>query len=552
MIVTGDRSAISATVRAWRAPTGSKVAILFAMAGLSIALLEAWSARNEMYSDGISYLDLGDAFLRGDWSSALNAYWSPLYPVLLGAAMTSLKPSPYWQFPIVHLVNFLIFGFALAAFQYFLAGFLRSRSDGLPEWLWTAIAYTLFLWCTLRLIGVALVSPDLCVAALVFLGAGTLVRIASEPSLERYAVLGLVLGLGYLAKAPMLPMSLAMLSMSAFLAGNAQRATPRIALAGAMFLLTAAPFIYGLSRRAGHPTFGESWALNVAWYVNGVPRYHWQGPAAKHPSRQIFAQPAVYEFNGPVKGTYPVWYDPAYWYAGIKPHLSVPAVLSQIRVNGFDYYQLFFHQQAPAAVVCLALYLFYGRGPLNWILLIPPAVALILYAPVHVEDRMLGAYVVLLWLGLLSSMRIHRPDFAYNAILALVILESCRLGLSVLGVAASHTWYERNTPWEIAQGLRDAGFERGTKVAWIRPHPFTKTENYWWARLAGLQIVAEIPVGQESAFWSANESVRERLMTALRGTGAKALIATKLPEAVSRQGWQPIGPSGYYAWPLDN
>ena len=35
--------------------------------------------------DAISYLDLADAYLRHDWKSVLNGYWSPLYPVLNAA-----------------------------------------------------------------------------------------------------------------------------------------------------------------------------------------------------------------------------------------------------------------------------------------------------------------------------------------------------------------------------------------------------------------------------------------------------------------------------------
>ena len=32
-----------------------------------------------MISDGVSYLDIGDAYFRGDWKAAVNAYWSPVY-----------------------------------------------------------------------------------------------------------------------------------------------------------------------------------------------------------------------------------------------------------------------------------------------------------------------------------------------------------------------------------------------------------------------------------------------------------------------------------------
>jgi hypothetical protein len=59
---------------------------------LVLGLLQAWAGRHSMQSDGISYLDMGDAIVRGDWRMALNGYWSPLYPFLLGACERRLEP----------------------------------------------------------------------------------------------------------------------------------------------------------------------------------------------------------------------------------------------------------------------------------------------------------------------------------------------------------------------------------------------------------------------------------------------------------------------------
>jgi hypothetical protein len=43
----------------------------------------AWWSRMTMGGDTISYLDMGDYFLKGEWSTALNSQWSPLYAGLL-------------------------------------------------------------------------------------------------------------------------------------------------------------------------------------------------------------------------------------------------------------------------------------------------------------------------------------------------------------------------------------------------------------------------------------------------------------------------------------
>jgi hypothetical protein len=67
---------------------------------------------------------------------------------------------------------------------------------------------------------------------------------------------------------------------------------------------------------------------------------HWQGSKpghadAQHPTRQIYGGPAVYEFATPIAGTYPVWYDPSYWYAGLDssmhPMREVKAFITNMR-----------------------------------------------------------------------------------------------------------------------------------------------------------------------------------------------------------------------------
>ncbi len=147
---------------------------------IGLGLFHAWVNRYVMGSDGISYLDMGDAYLRGDWQMAINGYWSPLYSWLLGLALLVLKPSPYWEFPVVHLVNFIIYLGALLCFAFLLNEVIhhqRVKDDavaggglvGLPEWDWMVLGYTLFMWSSLELITLWYVTPDMCVAAFVLL-----------------------------------------------------------------------------------------------------------------------------------------------------------------------------------------------------------------------------------------------------------------------------------------------------------------------------------------------------------------------------------------------
>src|SRR5204862_3142344 len=84
---------------------------------LALGAADASVTRFTMYPDGVSYLDVGDAFWRGDWHNAVNAYWSPVYPLIAGFFLKIFQPSIYGEYPLVHLVNFLIYSAALICFE---------------------------------------------------------------------------------------------------------------------------------------------------------------------------------------------------------------------------------------------------------------------------------------------------------------------------------------------------------------------------------------------------------------------------------------------------
>src|SRR6266851_183963 len=131
-------------------------AILWLGAILVSAFL-TWSARYGITVDGLSYLDIADSYFRRDWGTAINAYWSPLYSWILGLGLWVLKPSPYWQFPAVQFINFLVSLFALVCFGYFWHQLGQARDLACPrpyetEMLgfspraWLVLGYSLFIW----------------------------------------------------------------------------------------------------------------------------------------------------------------------------------------------------------------------------------------------------------------------------------------------------------------------------------------------------------------------------------------------------------------------
>ena len=525
------------------------------------------------------YLDMGDAYLRGDWNMAINSYWSPFYSWLLGLAILVLKPLPYWEFSIVHLVNFAIYLCALGCFHFFLRELIhyhRERMTGLSqngclslsEWALIGLGYTLFIWSSLDLITIWVVTPDMCVAAFVYLAAGIILRIRTESAgWLKFVLLGVILGFGYLAKAAMLPLAFVFLGVSMFSVAKLRRAVPRVLVALATFLLLGGPFIAALSRAKNRLTFGSSAELNYAWHVNGVTRFvHWQGEPSgsgrpRHPTRRLFDMPEIYEFGSPIGGTYPAWYDPSYWYEGVVLHFDLGEQIRALVANARVYFNVFYHFQSGLIVGFLILCFMGGRRWLcvkdiweNWSLLIPAISALGMYSLVHVELRYIGAFVVLLWMGVFSGLRLpdsresRRLTACVSIALLLVMMIPISTSTAEKAYAAARDLMRKqdaHAQWQAADGLNRMGVQPGDSVAFMGD-PF----DPYWARLARVRIVAEIPEGEVDDFWAADQMVKSQVIKTFAGAGAKAIVTTNVPDSASTSGWERIGNTDYYAYIL--
>ena len=56
----------------------------------AVGLIQAFAGRNMMNPDGIQYIEVALNYAQRNWSSAVNAYWSPLYSWALGLVLQSL------------------------------------------------------------------------------------------------------------------------------------------------------------------------------------------------------------------------------------------------------------------------------------------------------------------------------------------------------------------------------------------------------------------------------------------------------------------------------
>jgi len=221
-------------------------------------MLQAWVGRFYMDPDGISYLDMAGKLEHADFSPLVHPYWSPLYPSILAFALKTF-PAPSTEFPVVHLVNCLIGLMALASFTFFILQYPRPAESITGFRCRTGFAYALFLLGTLGAIGIAMVSPDLCVAACIYLAAGLCCRLAGGfGSNITSGLLGVTLGFACLAKAAMVPLGIVLLLLLAIprLSGAVRRSS--IAVALLCFAALLGPYVFALSRSQHHLTFGES------------------------------------------------------------------------------------------------------------------------------------------------------------------------------------------------------------------------------------------------------------------------------------------------------
>lgn len=544
---------------------------ILVLASLGFGLAHAWIGRYSMNPDGVSYLDMGDALVRRDWAHAVNAYWSPLYGWMLGLVLGGVRPSPRWEFPLVHAVNFAIFFAALLAFRFFLqevVRFSRERAAlsvsgpdsrvALPQWALLLLGYSIFLWASLELVSLYDVSPDQSVLACVCLLGGLLLRLRRHPTLPTFAALGLLLGVGYWTKAILFPLGLvtiALLYLWKRSTGNWGRG---VVVAALVFLGMAAPLIAVLSAEKARLTFGDSGKLNYAWAVS--PRTfwrNWQGlepgsgtPA--HPTRQLLPHPPVFEFAGPLPATYPPWADPSYWNEGLQWHFRIKPQLEVLAANFVSEGRLLLRAQPGLVIAVIVFGLLGGRAWFAglrelWPLIALPAAAFGVYLPVHVEDRFLGGFLIVLIMTLLVAVQLRASDQKSAGYVAIAVFVTLASGtaevtfryathhLAIPGSGPGSAWQDVVAAEQLKEETRP-----GDRVAVIGDGT-----GAYWARLAKLRIVAEVMAANHGSaeFWASSEDTKARVYAAFAGSGAELAVAACPPNIPG--GWQPIPGTDY-------
>lgn len=550
-----------------------RVQILFRILAIGLGVLHVYAAitSQSMNADGISYLDIGDAYFRADWVNAINPVWSPLYSWILGFSNFVIQPSIQWEFPVVHLVNFIIYLLALSSFEFLWRGVRADEASSeyyaMPDSLWWTLGYLLFIWISLGLIEIWSVTPDMLMAVFVFLAAGLIARMRrGAGSSWSFLSLGLILGLGYLSKSFMFSTAIVFLAIAWLVQQMLWR---KIVLAAGVFLLLSLPFVLLISEKKDKFTIGESGIVTYLRYVNGMPFPHWQGDPQRgiiltHPSRIVHQSPVIYEFDGPIGGTYPISTDPSYWYEGVESRLDIASLLSRLLASGLVYAELFFHQQGILVACIFALYMMRQGSKYTlqetlrrWALVIPALIAFCLYGTVLVEGRYVGAFILLFWADILGNIRIPNvpanrrwlrvlSSIAAFGLLANIILfnldgftrlnPSLQSGLGAVAKPAAR-------PPAVARTLQELGVGQGDKVGVIG-----YAYDSFWARLARVRIIAEMLKADAEEFWRGDETLRQSVMQAFANSGVDAVVAEFVPDYAGLRDWHQVENSNYYIY----
>jgi hypothetical protein len=393
---------------------------------VTISVFQAYAHRYAVSPDGISYLDMSDAMVGGDWSRLVNLYWSPLYPALIGVARAVIGTSPAREIPAIHLVNFASFVAMFVAFEYMLTSILelasRTRRSILAGPWGLAGAYGLFAFFALTMLPQELSTPDLLSGATMFTVFGALLRLRAggEHETRHAVVLGVALGLGALAKSFMVPWALVCLVVLAM--ATRSRGFRATLIAGAVWAVIVLPWTVVLTRHAGRFTFGDTGRLTYAWYVNRQDAPSAGGvPLGARTAATESILPGV-GATGPAPGTDPMWFDPAHWNAMIAPHWNL-----QQQLGTFTSFQLFYVQSLTPLLFLILLVVTSPPGTRRhawwngWVVYVPAVAGTVAYSLVLVTARYVMPFLLAGMLTLLATLPRPRRMMPLMAMLGIAV-----------------------------------------------------------------------------------------------------------------------------------
>ena len=184
-----------------------------------------------------------------------------------------------------------------------------------------------------------------------------------------------------------------------------------------------------------------------------------------------------------------------------------------------------------------------------------------LYFPIDLQDRYLTAGLLLMVLPVFAMLRRPATGYAGEAATVAVLLLAGLIAANalsdlgerrrMLGVFGLPGGAYSPQIYPAAEGLNDLGIGPGKVVACMGD--IACYTDHYWARLAGTPIRAEIEVpggGDPGAFWQSVPD-KAKVFDVLRRQGIAAVVGVFASSAHIPEGWQRLGTSDLYAYPLE-
>ncbi len=396
---------------------------------------------------------------------------------------------------------------------------------------WMLIGYLLFVVNFAR--SVEIVNPDILVAAIAFAIAAFLFRLHddSRHGIGAYACLGLLLAMGYYAKAILLYFAVFVLA-AIVVRGFRSRQFRGPIVALVVFFALVSPFVTALSRAEGHFTAGDSGRLNYAWFVDGPETKSWMvdssasAPIPFYPGAIVFDSPRVFRLPSIAGVTYAPWYDAARFDKGDVPSFDFRKQIRQLLENLRYPREEILGAGAALSVPLLILVWYSPRASLRnfaatWFCTLPTAAVIGMYLLVHLVPRFVLGFSLILWGAAFASAAMPRglQLLARRATLAGCLVFAAYAIPGLLHYVISPRTESVGLDLAIAGAMSHYGIAAGDPVASIG-----NGEEAYWAHFAEVRVVAEVWSNDSARFWSAQPVVQQAALGAMADAGAKVVV----------------------------
>jgi hypothetical protein len=532
--------------------------IVFWVVGLISGGLVAFTTRHYVNGDALAYFDMAEAFRRSLWSDVVNLTYAPGYSLLLAGLQYLYPCDATYELFQSKILNYLCFILAMGSCDVLLGHIRRevdsngSKIDQLSFPAFEALCYSAFLLVSITWIRLEIVTPDLLVFALVLLTAVSLIKIRRNPhSYFSFAVLGLVMGGGYIVKTFFFPFSLIPLSLAGLCCSSWKRAISRVAVAIIAMLLVCSPMILSQSRVAGKVSFGEAGNYNYGHFVAGKGQ-------AIHVPEKIHGAADLLVYDRGLVNTYPHGNDPAYWSLGVHPVFDLKAQLSAVWINlqymaGRMFYPtiiiiLWFVAQVFSTPVSISK--FNIAPPCVSLMLLAMAIAGIsMYTLIVMEERYVAPFV---FLGLMGLFAFPKRDFGcrpsqtgtlkYLVFVVFIILGSVILTIadqsqrSLVDTTGKPSHRQTFTEFvAMKEYFHRNGIHKGDMVAIIVPFE----GRLYWARMSGVRLVGEIVDAQK--FLAGTATSRQDTLRSIGNSRMRAVVGKGVSFAdLINEGWEKV------------